>query len=143
MNFLTEGAEVPHLVAEDEVGKVISIPSPNSWVHIWFNPIFGRFGCKTCQTSLMHEKYPDFRVLDCEVVGATFDPQDVRIRRNKGHSWRVPLIQVSREEAREWGALHNESSSWYKVAPLSVAYLIDDRGIILRTYRDIDHRHHA
>jgi peroxiredoxin len=141
--ILPPGTHAPLLDGHDERGNGVMLPALERWTHLWFNPVFGRYGCKDCQTSLLHERYPDFRLSGVMPFGCTFDPPEINATRAESHVWRIPIIQIDRETAAQWGALRDESDTWYEHTPASVAYLIDPMGIIRRAYQQVDHRKHA
>lgn len=137
------GAESPLLDGSDEQGNRLMLPALERWTHLWFNPIFGRYGCKSCQTSLIHELHPELRLARCRSIGLTYDPPEVNARRNEPHIWRVPLMQITPDQAREWGALRDPEDSWFAYTPRSRAVLIDPQGVIRLVLDDVDHRTHA
>ena len=137
------GTPAPLLDAQDEQGNMVMLPALERWTHLWFNPIFGRYGCKECQASLIHELYPDLRMDGCFPYGATYDSPEVNARRNAPHVWRIPLLQISQETAAEWGALRDEADPWFPHAPASVAYLIDPMGVVQVAFTSVNHRVHA
>ena len=139
---LRPGDSAPPLSGVDEQGNDVLVPD-TGFSLLWFNPMFTKFGCKSCQTSLLHELYPEFRVQGCSVYGATFDPPEVNARRNEPHVWRVPMVQVTRREAELWGALRRSSDPWAPYAPASVSYLVDSRGSVTHVYQNPDPQHHA
>ena len=140
---LRPGTEAPPLDGQDEQGNVVLLPALERYTYLWFNPVFGRYGCKDCQTSLLHEMYPELRMAGCFPFGATFDPPEVNARRNEVHIWRIPIIQIDRETAAAWGALRADDDPWSPHAPASVAYLIDPMGVIMKSYSNVDHRRNA
>lgn len=143
MPTLAPGDRVPDLVTTDEVGAEVRVPAEDRWTHIWFNPVFGRYGCRECQRSLLHELYPEIRLAGCRPVAVTFDPVEVNQRRNDPHPWRIPIVQVSPEVADAWGALRDTDDPWRPHTPRSVAYLVDQRGHVFASYEQIDHTRHA
>jgi len=140
---LALGTLAPQLDGQDEQGNDVWIPALERWTYLWFDPVFGRYGCKECQASLLHELYPELRMAGCLPFGATFDPPEVNARRNGPHVWRVPIIQIDRETAAAWGVLRADDDPWSPHAPASVAYLIDPMGVIMESYSNVDHRRNA
>lgn len=142
MLSLSAGTKAPLLDTFDEQGNSVSIPSTD-WSFIWFNPQFKRFGCQSCQTSLLHNLYPEFRILGCRVYGATFDSPEINAQRNEPHVWRIPLVQVGKQEAEMWGALREVGDSWAKYTPAPVSYIVSPSGIVSQAYENPDPKIHA
>lgn len=144
MNPLEVGSEAPLLDTVDEQDNPVMLPALERWTHLWFNPVFGHFGCKECQTSLVHDLYPDLRLAGCFPFGATYDSPEINARRTSAHAvWRVPVVQITKDTAAEWGALRETTDAWYEHTPAPVAYLIDPTGVVQHIYRKPDHRVHA
>jgi peroxiredoxin len=141
--MLTIGDPAPVIVGEDERGELLSLPISGSWTHLWFNPIFGRYGCKDCQTSLIHELFPELLLAECQPVGLTYDSPQANRRRNAQHLWRIPLVQISMETAAAWGVLRDPKDPWYAHTPRSTAFLVHPRGSIHVVFERVSHFDHA
>jgi peroxiredoxin len=129
------GSTAPQLVATDDHMKEWRLPKQGSAMLIWFGPVFGKFGCKPCQTSLLHERYPDLRKAGIEALCATFDSHDVNRQRNAKYVWRVPILTVTPEQAAAWQALRKPTDSWVAHMPSTVAYLLDPSGYVVAEWR--------
>lgn len=124
----------PALRAADESGRIWELPQEGERVLLWFNPIFQKFGCKPCQDSLIHERYPDLRKAGIIPLCATYDSAEVNARRNEKHFWSVPILTVDQSQAAGWGALRGDNDAWRDYTPMSVAYFIDEKGFVVRSW---------
>lgn len=141
--MLAPGTQAPSLEGYDEQGNAVTIPVRGEWTYLWFNPVFGRYGCKECEVSLLHELYPELRMAGLLPFGATFDPPMVNTQRNEPHIWRIPLVQVTKEQAAEWGALREESDAWCEYTPRSVAYILNETGKVIHATSPVNHTSHG
>lgn len=128
------GLVAPELVAQDDHGKTWALPLTDAPVLLWFGPVFGKFGCKPCQTSMIHERYPELRAAGIMPFCASYDNAAVNARRNSKHVWRVPILTVTQKQAQQWDALRPATDGWRNYMPSTVAYYIEPNGTITQEW---------
>ena len=138
--MLKPGDNAPDFTAVTHEGKPLSLSSlRGNKILLWFYPQAGTPGCTTEGCSL-RDNYNYCQENNIVVLGVSFDPIEDNAAFAKKFSFPFALLcDTDRKVALAYGACDNPKAAYAE----RISYVIDERGVILRVYPQVDPRIHA
>lgn len=109
---------------------------------VWWQPqVLPRSGCGSCGmkgvSEVVRHDYQTLTGLGCTVVGATYNTPEQTKQWREQASFGIPVITTTQSHAELWGVKKADDEPW-KTQPRRKAFLVDDRGNVLRGWDIFD-----
>ena len=138
--MLTAGDTAPDFTLATHEGKPLTLSSLRGRkVLLWFYPMASTPGC-TAEGRGFRDQQNYFDENNIQVLGISFDSVEDNALFAGRNQFKFPLLcDVDRKVGVTFGA----ASDFKAHAPARISFLIDENGVILRVYDQVNPRDHA
>jgi len=134
--MLAIGTKAPEFEAPDQTGKTHKLSYHlGKWVLLYFYPKDFTSGCTT-EACGIRDNYEGFKKIDATVFGVSTDSVESHAGFAKEHSLPFPIL--SDPEKKIVSAYEANG-----IMTKRISYLIDPKGVIAKTYDNVDPDKHA